>query len=242
MRRKPWLISGVVVMGLVVAFAIPARADAVPFAATVNFANSFNVSETFPTFNYGFTNLVLEPSVVGNGVTISSVSASGIGVNMPGTINFDWQVFLGPAGFGLSTSAVVGSTTFPSTLTPNSTTAPTQFNFVIGRLTGQAQGTINFSGSHDFLSNTSSASPLLSSVKAAFTSPLNLSSGLFAQMFLWTEDPTGVNIDFSNLSLAVTGTMPSAAVPEPSFLLLVGTGMASLLFLHSRSRRWRLAG
>lgn len=245
--HQPWFLRAALLTGLVATFAIPATANSVPFSQTITFTSSFNVFATvgpFPPspFNYGFTNVALIPSIVGNGVTISSVSVSATGANSGGTINVDWQVFLGPAAFGLPTGAVVGSTTLPETLTPNAATAPTQFDFVVGRLTGQSAGTINFSGSNNFLLNTSSASPVLGGVKAAFTSPLNLSSGLNAQMFVWTEDNSGVNINFSDFSLTVTGTMPAAAAtPEPSSLPLVGTGLAGLLFLL-RSRRWRLAG
>lgn len=70
------------------------------------------------------------------------------------------------------------------------------------------------------------ATPYLSTVKAAFTSPMDLTDGLYAQLSFWTADNRNVNIQFDDVTLTVHGDIQNPiSVPEPSSLLLVATGL-----------------
>lgn len=88
--------------------------------------------------------------------------------------------------------------------------APTQFRFVIGnQLDNQSY---LFSGQYNLVSGTTTASPYLSLVQAAFTSPMKLTDGLYAQVFLWTADNRNSQIYFGEITLTVRGQMPAIPV------------------------------
>jgi hypothetical protein len=159
-------------------------------------------------FDYYFTPVILDTAILGDGVTIESVEVSAFGQNNGAVVNFDWEVHIGPSSFGLPEGQFLQTVVDP--IAGYTRIAPTQFRFVIGnRADGQSYV---FSGQHDFVAGTTTANPYLSLVQAAFTSPMNLIDGLYAQVFLWTADNRNSQIDFSEITLTVRGQMPAVSV------------------------------
>ena len=159
-------------------------------------------------FDYFFTPVMVDPAILGDGVTIESVEVSASGTNLGAVINFDWEVHIGAASFGLPVVQFTQTLVDPADgYTRN---APVQFRFVIGSSVDPASYT--FSGQKNFTTGATSASPYLSIVKAAFASPLNLSSGLYAQLFLWTADNRNSRISFGTITLTVHGSIPADPV------------------------------
>jgi hypothetical protein len=159
-------------------------------------------------FDYYFTPVMLNRVVLGNDVTIEDVQVSAFGQNNGDVVNFDWEVHIGPAPFGLPERQFIQTLIDP--IAGYSRTAPTQFRFVIGnQIDNQSY---QFSGRHDFVSGTTTANPYLSRVQQAVTSPMNLTEGLYAQIFLWTADNRNSKIEFSQISLTVKGKMPAIQV------------------------------
>ena len=233
MRRSPLLfmlrlmIAGVLVATSSLLLAPMASADS--FTSTfqlgsINVAD-FSVPPAFliGPFNYGFSPLGLDPTVVGQ-VTITNISVSTDAVvNSPGFFNlppsFNWAVFVGPSPFGFTPGQVDGTSVRPDSITSS---APTQFQF------SQTGVTTTLTGSYDFISNTfqaNTAGTTFPPPYATFTSPGDFANGLNAQVFMWTED--GASLDFNNITVTVTGNV--APVPEPSSILLLGTGALSLM-------------
>lgn len=201
--------------------------------------NAASTGSSFgPPFNYGFTPVGNFASVMGNGVTISSISVSADG-HINGTSNvsggpivsFDWEIFVGPSLFGFAPGQITGSSTFPESIVSS---APTQLRFAEAGTT-TAGATLTFPGSYDFTTNgplnTGSFAQFL---KGAVTSPTNFSQGLDVQVMLWSEAP-GTNVDFSNIRVEIKGATP-AATPEPSTLALLSSGVFGLLG-YARKRR-----
>ncbi|MDH3614407.1 MAG: hypothetical protein OES10_14155 [Gammaproteobacteria bacterium] len=159
-------------------------------------------------FDYYFTPVIIDTGIFGAGVTIESVEVSAAGQNNGAFVNFDWEVHLGPMSFGLPEGQFIK--TFVDPIAGYTRIAPTQFRFVIGnQLDNQSY---LFSGQHDFVAGTTTASPYLSLVQAAFTSPMNLTDGLYAQVFLWTADNRNSQIYFGEITLTVRGQMPAIPV------------------------------
>lgn len=229
-------------------FPLLGKGHAVPFESTYSFTGGFHIHGHTPVpqrngFDYYSTPVALDTSVAGKGVTISNVEVSSFGTNNGSAINWDWEIFLGPTSFGLPEGQFIKTLVDPiSGYTRN---APTQVRFVIGsELDTQSY---LFSGNYDFSTDTISADPYLAKLKAAFTSPMDLKDGLYAQMFFWTADNRNVNISFDDVKLVVQGdvTKPKRAkvakprqhrVPEPATLILFGTGLAGI-FVTKRFRK-----
>src|SRR3989344_665539 len=138
-------------------------AFATPFEATYVFRGGFDIYGYPPVpqvngFDYYFTPLALDTSVLGTGVTISSVEVSSFGNNLGSVINWDWEIHLGSAPFGLPEGQFT-QTHIDPVLGYNSS-APTQVKFVIGQPV-DSQSYL-FSGHYDFGTSTMTATPYLS--------------------------------------------------------------------------------
>jgi len=181
---------------------------AVPFEVTYHFPGGFHIRYSEIGIDYFFTPLALDSSLEGASVTIHSISVSSFGHNGAEVINFDWEVYLGPEPFGLPQGQFIRAQVDPNIGYVRS--APTQLRFVIG-----AKFDIQdylFAGDFDFLSHAISATPYLSRLKGAFTSPMDLPDGLYAQLYLWTLDSRGCYITFDELTLVVRGEIVPSAV------------------------------
>ena len=208
-------------------------AVAAPFETTYTFSGGFNIYGYPPVpqvngFDYYFTPVALNTSLLGTGATISSVEVSSFGHNNGDVINFDWEIFLGPSSFGLPEGQFTQTHVDP--VSGYSRTAPTQVQFVIG---SQADTqSYQFSGNYNFGTNAITATPYLALLKNASTSPMDLTDGLYAQLFFWTGDNRNVNIQFDDVTLTVRGDIQTpVSVPEPSSLLLLSIGVASSILV-----------
>ena len=213
---------------VVLACVLVTSANASSFTTTYNLASlnvaDFSTPPDFFTgpFNYGYTPLGLDGSVNGP-VNITSISVSADAtVNFPlvlqngNLIAFNWEVYVGPSPFGYAPGQVNDSLTRPDTLTG---TAPTLLQFSqadIYQTTAQPQ----FTGTYDFLSNTLTSNATYNLFFAG-TVPYN-ANGLYTQIFMWSEADD--SIDFSNITVTVSGT----TVPEPSSVMLMGSGVLGL--------------
>jgi hypothetical protein len=159
-------------------------------------------------FDYFFTPVIVDSAVLGEGVTVESIDVSAYGTNNGAIVNFDWEVHIGPTSFGLPEGQFTKTLVDP--IAGYTRTAPTQFRFVIGNQVDNQS--YQFSAQHDFVSGTTNANPYLSLVQQAITSPMNLTDGLYAQVFLWTADNRNSKIDFGQISLTVRGKMPATQV------------------------------
>jgi PEP-CTERM motif-containing protein len=221
------MIAGLLVAASSLLLAPMASADA--FTSTFHLG-SINVADfTAPPpfiggpYNYGFSSLGLDPTVVGQ-VTITSISVSTDAIvnstnpNFGNSTAFDWEIFVGPSPFGFTPGQVNGTSVPPHLITSS---APTQFRFA------QLGGTMTLTGSYDFTSS-AFVTNTGNFLKFAGTSPGDFANGLYAQVFMWTE--AGVNLDFNNIAVTVNGNV----VPEPSSILLLGTGVLSLMVVLRR--------
>jgi hypothetical protein len=232
------MIAGLLVTSLL---SLSPRASADSFTSTFNLG-SINVADAsggppflVGPFNYGFSPLGLDSTVVGQ-VTITSISVSAdatLNSTNPGFGNatsFNWAVFAGPSPFGFSPGQVNGTSVLPQSITSS---APTQFQFAqSGGTTIGATTTVT--GSYDFISNTFQSNPagtIFPAPHATFTSPGDFANGLNAQVFMWTEG--GNSLDFSNITVTVNGSV--IPTPEPSSILLLGTGALFLMVVLRRT-------
>jgi hypothetical protein len=163
-------------------------------------------------FDYYFTPLILDTSILGDGVTIESIDVSAFGQNNGDVINFDWEVHIGPVPFGLPESQFIQTLVDP--VSGYARIAPTQFRITIGNQSDTQSYLI--SGQHNFVTGTTTASPYFSVVHAAFTSPVNLTDGLYAQVFLWTADNRNSQIDFGEITLTIRGQISGDPAPNQS--------------------------
>jgi C-terminal processing protease CtpA/Prc len=182
---------------------------------TITVDPQFEVTFTFPGgrifghmpvpqsdgFDYYFTPLVLDTSILGDVITIESIDVSAFGQNNGDVVNFDWEVHIGPTPFGLPEGQFIQTLVDP--IAGYTRTAPTQFRFAIGNQLDTES--YLFSGQHNFVTRTTTADPYLSTVHEVFTAPTTLTEGLYAQVFLWTADNRNSQIDFGEITLTVRG-------------------------------------
>jgi hypothetical protein len=218
--RKLILIVGLV-WGMAGWALLAPVAVADPFTATFNLG-SINARD-FRTglFNYGFSPLGFDPSVIGQ-VTIDKISVSTDAVvngTLTGSTSFDWELFVGPSPFVFTPPETAGqkngTSVVPETITSS---APTQFRFAQVGVTETLTGSYDFT-TNAFVTNTGNF------LKFAGTSPGDFTGGLYAQAFMWTE--AGANLTFNNITMTVSGNV----VPEPSSILLLAAGVLSIVFV-----------
>lgn len=238
--KKTLFTLGVASLALV--FPLLGEGNASPFEVTYSFDGGLIQGHTpVPQrdgFDYFFTPLKvkLKQSIRGKEARISNIKVKSFGENNGSAINFDWEVFLGPAPFGLPEGQFLKTLVDP--VTGYSRQASTQFRFVIGSQLDTQD--YLFSGEYDFLSETATANPFLANVKVASTVPMDLKDGLYAQMFLWTADNRNVDIHFRDIKLVVQGdiakrhTKPSKSVPEPATLAMFCAGLAGIGFFRKK--------
>jgi hypothetical protein len=220
-----------------------ATADA--FSSTFNFGN-INVADgsTPPQFftgpfNYGVSSLGLDSAESGLvHITDISVSADAV-VNSPlvlqngDLVAFNWEIYVGPSPFGFVPGQVTGSFTRPDTL---ARTAPTLLQFSQSDFWTSGPPLTRFGGNYDFTTQTmATMTGAQTIVFFAGTVPYD-ANGLYVQAFLWTEADD--NMDLNNIKVTVSGT----TVPEPSSLLMLGSGLFSVVTFAGRKLRdlnWR---
>jgi hypothetical protein len=206
----------------------PPMASADSFTSTFSLG-SISVSDASPgppffvgPFDYGFSPVGIDSSVVGQ-VTITGISVSTDAVvnstnpNFGNSTAFNWVILVGPAPFGFTPGQVNGTSVRPDSITSS---APTQLQFA------QLGATMTLTGSYGFTSNTFQANPgpgvFFPTLSGTPPNGEDFANGLYAQVFMWTE--AGVSLDFSNTTVTVNGT-----VPEPSSILMLGTGLLALM-------------
>ena len=87
----------------------------------------------------------------------------------------------------------------------NSSQAPAQAQFNIGRRPLTKEGLTNYSATYDFDSRQLEGDATMTKGKAFFAPVLDLSNGLYAQILFWAGS-TAVNLDVISVSLTVEGT------------------------------------
>jgi hypothetical protein len=148
-----------------------------------------------------------------------------------GSSPFDWEIFVGPAPFGFAPRQITDTTVRPPHLITSS--APTQLRFA--QLAGTTiGGTTPLTGSYDFVSDIFQTNTV-NFFKFAGTSPGQFTNGLYAQVFLWSEGGDSINLDFSNITLTVTGV--STPLPEPTTMALVSTGLMGMIAGRLRRKK-----
>jgi len=148
-----------------------------------------NVEPNPPTWNYGFTSLESDPTLVGNNVVIRKVKVILDVDCVPDGMNLDVWAFFGPADFGLP-QGQVDHGTYPGFVLKSANgkanpSPPTQLKADIGAEHCSPQAWAQY----DFFSGIRSGSPRLQSIKESSNPPMTLAAGLFSQIFIWTSDP-----------------------------------------------------
>jgi hypothetical protein len=205
----------ILMIALISAPIAPTYAQCAQFEATYIFSGGFHIYGHIPVpqvdgFDYYFTPVAVDSSLLGKGMTISSISVSTPGTSTGEVVNWDWEVFIGNSSFGLPEGQFTATTDDP--VDDYVRTAQTQLQFVIGSFFGSGEYT--FSGEYDFLTGTMTAYPQLGTLKNASTSEMELTEGLYAQLFFWTGDNRNCYIVFDDITLTVRGEIREPS-PEP---------------------------
>jgi hypothetical protein len=218
----------------------PDRAAAVPVALEFSFPGTFSVFGYLPVpqingFDYAITPELVDSRLAGQSFTITSIGVTAEAVSLGARVNFDVEVHLSGSGIGLNAGQYTQTHIDP--VAGHSRLAESQLLVVVGdlALTGPFGLTVNYDGSADSVS----ATPALARVKQYPVESLVLTDGLHAQLFFWTGDNRNVDIDISNVRLAIQGVASHgfpdpAAVAGPGSIVIVGLGI-SLLTLRRRS-------
>jgi hypothetical protein len=204
-------ISISLVVGIVLFF-FPSNVFPMPFEVNLTFPGG-HIQRFSQGFDYYFTPLSLDKSLAGKKVTINSITVSAIGKSDGRTINWDWEVHLGPTPFGFPVGQLRNTPVDP--VSGYQKLAPTQLQFVIETYNA-LPGDYNFSGSYDFVSRNMVAKPRLSLLKNAITAPMDLKDGIYAQLFFWTGDPRDCSVTFRDVTMTVRGNIEELDGIKPS--------------------------
>jgi CHAT domain-containing protein len=180
------------------------------FKSTFEFGGlpiNLSASRDFTHFSYGFSSVESDRNLRGTGVRIKEVQVElKIRVHSQRACCDVW-VLLGPSPFPFKAGGVSVADN-PFLINPSPSIAPTQAHFVIGNggKTISPETEVQFYATYDFDSKQWGGD--FDSRKDCFTAPLDLPTGLHAQVFLWNGNPD-VNVDIMSLSLTVEGTKPN---------------------------------
>jgi hypothetical protein len=186
------------------------------FTRTYNFPETINLS-CCSSFSYGFTSVDSDATLDSLGmIQVTSIAVSAVGsINSPdllGDAGLDWEVFVGPQPFGLPTGEISGTSVNPGTY---SSSAPTQLRFA--EIIPLSSGTYKFAGVFTFDDSTLTTDTPINNLHYYANGPMHVSGGLYVQAFLWSG-ALGANIDFSSISITITGTTTSTAQPPLQFV------------------------
>jgi hypothetical protein len=186
-------------------FGQTAEAVSVPFKRTFHFNGKAIRVTPSPTLDFGFSSLELDPTSAGQTVTVTQLKAIFKSINHSKVICCDVWMFLGTAPFqfpeGASTVSQIGS--YPWDVLRE---APTQVKLNLGR-PGESPDSYNYAVTYSFLNGTCAVIPAMGcAVKAFKNLPMSLTSGLYAQVFVWTGF-VGADLEIEQIELEVEGTM-----------------------------------
>lgn len=181
------------------------------FKSTFNFGGlPLNLSwkRDINQFNYGYSSVETDKTVTGEGVRIKSIRIDMRVRAYSELACCDVWVMLSPSPVMFKPGSYSGPDA-PHYIHPSPSVAPVQAQFVIGNggksLTSGER--VSFFATYDFESKQWGGN-IDNHTKDFFASPLSLTTGLYAQVFLWNGNP-GVNVDVEALSLTVEGTRPN---------------------------------
>ncbi len=170
---------------------------------TYSFPNTLALDCCSP-LTYGFTNLIHDGTITGQSLQVASITVSAtVNVSAPdpyGDAGFDWIVSIAPQPFGSPAGQESGFN--PGSIT---STAPTQLHTAQAS-PATAGSTITFETVYNFRSAIFTSNPT-GHIVADSAPVMNLSSGLYIQIFAWTGD-TNAMMTLSNIQAVVTLAPP----------------------------------
>jgi hypothetical protein len=186
----------------------PHRADSssIPFKSIFRFrALPVNLSVTpdGSRFNYGYSSVESDPAIAGQDIQISNVQ---VDLQVKPHTEYgccDVWVLLGPETIkGIhEPGQATGQYFF---VNANTSQAPVQAQFVIGGKQLSKENVATYTASYDFDSGRPKGDIKASKGKAFFAPLLDLPNGLFAQVLMWSGDPSD-NLEVIALSVTVQG-------------------------------------
>lgn len=171
--------------------------------ATYSFSNPLELGCCSP-LTYGFTSLIHDATITGQDLQVASITLTATAtVTTPdpyGDAGFDWIVSIGSQPFGSPAGQESGGN--PAGIT---NTAPTQLHTAQAS-SATAGTTLTFKTTYNFRSATLTSNPA-GHIVADSAPVMNLSSGLYIQVFAWTGDTNAV-LTLSNIQAVVTLAPP----------------------------------
>jgi hypothetical protein len=182
-----------------------------PFKSIIRFNNlnlDASVEDGQAYWNYGFTSVEDDPKVIGNNVIIKQVKATLDVTCEPKAFNADIWILLGGADFGLPPGQKNHAGYPPNVINGGNSegnpTPQTQLKIGIGGGDCPPQISVDY----DFITQKRSGLNF-HSLKESFNPPMQLSDGLFAQVFVWTGDPR-YKLHVHGVTLELAGTKTAA--------------------------------
>jgi hypothetical protein len=159
------------------------------------------------TWNHGASSLGQTDDFSGRRVSIGSLKVILDITNNQQLVCCDVWLYIGPAPFGLSKDGGSLGVGYPPYDEPSAAAkAPVLAKFVIGSGgTAFSQGHQTFWAKYDFQKQIVSGYPQVDNVKQSVSQPMNIDKTMYAQVFVWSGNPS-INIDVSSISLEIDGT------------------------------------